>query len=134
MSATVVLRDSSIQGAECKQFFTHGTSPAVDTLAIIRNPADRGNCSHETFQFSSSILTAFRMHPSGAQGWLGIVPDLAVLGKALGAEMPISAIVGQRAVRPEGNSELSGTYLGLARSALLVYPVETNTHGQCPRC
>jgi glutamate-1-semialdehyde 2,1-aminomutase len=55
------------------------------------------------------------MHPAGAQGWLGIIPDLAVLGKALGAGMPISAIVGQRAVmrhlRPEGSSELSGTYL-----------------------
>jgi glutamate-1-semialdehyde 2,1-aminomutase len=55
------------------------------------------------------------MAPGGAQQHTGVVPDLCVLGKAFGAGMPISAIAGRRAVmqnlRPEGQSELSGTYL-----------------------
>jgi len=61
------------------------------------------------------VLTAFRMAPGGAQDYLGVVPDLCVLGKALGAGMPISAIAGRRKImmhlRPEGESEHSGTYV-----------------------
>jgi glutamate-1-semialdehyde 2,1-aminomutase len=62
---------------------------------------------------------------------LGVVPDLCVLGKAIGAGMPISAIAGRRAVmralRPLGSSEHSGTYLAhltavlAALAALEVY-------------
>ncbi len=74
------------------------------------------------------VLTAFRMAPGGGQEYTGIVPDLCVLGKAFGGGMPISAIAGTRDVmrhlRPEGQSELSGTYLAhltavLAASAAL---------------
>jgi glutamate-1-semialdehyde 2,1-aminomutase len=61
------------------------------------------------------VLTAFRMAPGGAQAYLGVTPDLCVLGKAFGGGMPISAVAGRRAVmehmRPLGNSEMSGTYL-----------------------
>jgi glutamate-1-semialdehyde 2,1-aminomutase len=61
------------------------------------------------------VLTAFRMARGGAQEYLGVVPDLCVLGKAIGGGMPISALAGRRAVmrhlRPEGQSELSGTFL-----------------------
>jgi glutamate-1-semialdehyde 2,1-aminomutase len=61
------------------------------------------------------VLTAFRMAPGGAQEYTGVVPDLCVLGKAFGGGMPISAVAGRRAVmehlRPQGQSELSGTYL-----------------------
>ena len=55
------------------------------------------------------------MAAGGAQEYLDVIPDLAVLGKALGGGMPISALVGKRAVmahlRPLGDSEMSGTYL-----------------------
>ena len=65
--------------------------------------------------FFDEVLTAFRMAPGGAQQYLGVTPDLCVLGKALGAGMPISAIAGKRAVmqhlKPLGGSEMSGTYL-----------------------
>jgi glutamate-1-semialdehyde 2,1-aminomutase len=85
--------------------------PAPGFLQHCRTLCDR----YGTILLFDEVLTAFRMHPAGAQGWSGIIPDLAVLGKALGAGMPISAIVGRRAVmrhlRPEGSSELSGTYL-----------------------
>ena len=81
--------------------------------------------------FFDEILTAFRMHPRGAQGYLGVTPDLCALGKAFGGGLPISALTGRRAVmehlRPLGDSEMSGTYLAhltavkAARAALDEY-------------
>ena len=81
--------------------------------------------------FFDEILTAFRMHPAGAQGFLGVTPDLCALGKAFGGGLPISALTGTRAVmehlRPIGDSEMSGTYLAhltgvkAARAALREY-------------
>ncbi len=70
---------------------------------------------HGALLLFDEVLTAFRMAKGGAQEYLGVVPDLAVLGKAFGAGMPISAIAGKREVmmhlRPAGESEMSGTYL-----------------------
>jgi glutamate-1-semialdehyde 2,1-aminomutase len=84
--------------------------------------------------FFDEVLTAFRMAPGGAQAHLGITPDLAVLGKALGAGMPISAIVGPHDVmsglRPLGECEHSGTYLAhltavlAAQAALEAYSAD----------
>jgi glutamate-1-semialdehyde 2,1-aminomutase len=81
--------------------------------------------------FFDEVLTAFRMATGGAQEYLGVTADLAVLGKALGGGMPISAITGRRSImehmRPEGESELSGTYLAhltavlAALAALAIY-------------
>ncbi len=62
------------------------------------------------------VLTAFRMARGGAQEYLGVIPDLAVLGKAIGGGLPISAITGRREImehfRPVGDCAHSGTYLG----------------------
>jgi glutamate-1-semialdehyde 2,1-aminomutase len=70
---------------------------------------------HGALLFFDEVLTAFRVSPGGAQQYLGVTPDLAVLGKAFGGGMPISAVVGRREVmthmRPAGNAEMSGTYL-----------------------
>ena len=70
---------------------------------------------HGSLLFFDEVLTAFRMAPGGAQQYLGVTPDLCVLGKALGAGIPISALVGKRRVmeqlKPVGQSEMSGTYL-----------------------
>jgi glutamate-1-semialdehyde 2,1-aminomutase len=72
--------------------------------------------------FFDEVLTAFRMAPGGAQEYLGVTPDLCVLGKAFGAGMPASAIAGKRAVmrhlKPLGASEMSGTYLAHLTSVL----------------
>lgn len=68
------------------------------------------------------VLTAFRMALGGAQEYLGVTPDLAVLGKAFGAGTPISAISGKHEVmshvRPLGTSEHSGTYLAHSTAVL----------------
>jgi len=86
-------------------------------------------CDHYgALLFFDEVLTAFRMAPGGAQQYLGVTPDLAVLGKAFGGGMPISALVGRREVmmhlKPAGQAEMSGTYLAhltavLAASAAL---------------
>lgn len=73
-------------------------------------------CDHYgALLFFDEVLTAFRMGIGGAQGYLGVTPDLCVLGKAFGGGAPISALAGKRSVmshlRPLGNSEMSGTYL-----------------------
>lgn len=44
------------------------------------------------------VITGFRVALGGAQEVLGVTPDLTVLGKALGAGFPISAVCGRRDV------------------------------------
>ncbi len=41
------------------------------------------------------VITGFRIAPGGAQSRFGILPDLAVFGKAMANGYPISALVGQ---------------------------------------
>lgn len=101
--------------------------PQPGFIQLCRSLCDR----YGALLFFDEVLTAFRVGLAGAQGTLGVVPDLAVLGKAFGGGMPISALVGKRSVmahlRPEGASEHSGTYLAhltavlAARAALEEY-------------
>lgn len=42
------------------------------------------------------VITGFRVHLGGAQGLLGITPDLAVFGKALANGFPLSCVGGRR--------------------------------------
>jgi glutamate-1-semialdehyde 2,1-aminomutase len=44
------------------------------------------------------IVTGFRVAPGGAQELFGVVPDLTVLSKALGAGFPISAFGGAKKI------------------------------------
>lgn len=47
------------------------------------------------------VITGYRLALGGAQERLGVVPDLAVLGKALGAGFPISAVAGRADIMEE---------------------------------
>jgi glutamate-1-semialdehyde 2,1-aminomutase len=61
------------------------------------------------------IITGFRLALGGAQELYGVVPDMTVLGKALGAGLPIGAVCGSRAVmQPVATGKLfqRGTYNG----------------------
>ena len=42
------------------------------------------------------VITGMRLGTGGAQEYLGVTPDLAVLGKAVAGGLPVSAIVGTR--------------------------------------
>jgi amino acid adenylation domain-containing protein len=41
------------------------------------------------------VITGFRMHPAGAQGYFGVQADLASYGKVVGAGMPIGVLAGK---------------------------------------
>ncbi|MCY0989539.1 amino acid adenylation domain-containing protein [Nannocystis sp. ILAH1] len=43
------------------------------------------------------VITGFRIHPRGAQGYFGVEADLATYGKLLGGGMPIGVVAGRRA-------------------------------------
>jgi glutamate-1-semialdehyde aminotransferase/3-oxoacyl-(acyl-carrier-protein) synthase/acyl carrier protein/SAM-dependent methyltransferase len=40
------------------------------------------------------VLTGLRVHPAGAQGLLGVKPDIATYGKILGGGLPVGAVAG----------------------------------------
>jgi glutamate-1-semialdehyde 2,1-aminomutase len=62
------------------------------------------------------VLSAFRMCAGGAQEYLGVMPDLCTLGKAVGGGFPLSVFGGRRDIMdrlmPTGDCQHSGTYNG----------------------
>ncbi len=59
------------------------------------------------------VITGFRLAPGGAQEWFGVVPDLAVFGKAIAGGLPLSCIAGtEEVMRPiaEGRVAHAGTF------------------------
>jgi len=62
------------------------------------------------------VMTGFRVGLRGAQGVLGITPDLTVLGKVIGGGMPLAAFGGPRAIMeqlaPQGPVYQAGTLSG----------------------
>ena len=62
------------------------------------------------------VMTGFRVHPQGAQGLIGITPDLTTLGKVIGGGMPVGAFGGKRAIMekiaPLGPVYQAGTLSG----------------------
>jgi len=53
---------------------------------------------HNVLLCFDEVITGFRMGIGGAQGAFGVVPDLAVFGKALAGGLPLSAVVGRAEV------------------------------------
>lgn len=95
--------------------------PEPGFLQLCRELCD----AHGSLLFFDEVLTAFRAAAGGAQELYGVTADLAVLGKAFGAGMPISALVGKRSVmehmRPLGSCEMSGTYLSHITAVLAAH-------------
>jgi glutamate-1-semialdehyde 2,1-aminomutase len=60
------------------------------------------------------VLSGFRTGPDCAQGYLGVTPDLTVLGKAIGGGVPLSVFGGRSElmsiVSPLGRAVHTGTY------------------------
>ncbi len=53
---------------------------------------------HGSVLIFDEVITGFRLGLGGAQEFLGVTPDLAVFGKAMGNGFPISALVGKSEV------------------------------------
>jgi glutamate-1-semialdehyde 2,1-aminomutase len=62
------------------------------------------------------VITGFRLGPSGAQGYYGVVPDLTTLGKILGGGLPCAAVGGPQDIldnfSPSGSVYQAGTFSG----------------------
>lgn len=62
------------------------------------------------------VVTGFRLGAGGAQGSLGVTPDLTVFGKIIGGGLPIGAVGGPRRLlqrlAPEGDVYHGGTFAG----------------------
>ncbi|GAA2584273.1 glutamate-1-semialdehyde 2,1-aminomutase [Dactylosporangium fulvum] len=53
---------------------------------------------HGALLIFDEVITGFRLAPGGAQEHLGVVPDLAVFGKAIAGGLPVAAIAGKASV------------------------------------
>ena len=62
------------------------------------------------------VLSCYKTSADCAQGWLGVTPDLCILGKGVGGGAPLSVFGGRAdvmgACSPLGASAHSGTYNG----------------------
>src|SRR5262245_36226022 len=71
---------------------------------------------HGVLLIFDEVLSAFRMGPGGAQEYLGVIPDLCTLGKAVGGGYPLSVFGGRKDIldrlMPIGDCQHSGTYNG----------------------
>ena len=83
--------------------------PRPGYLEAVRRLCDR----HGVVLIFDEVITGFRVGPGGAQGRLGVLPDLAVYAKALGAGFPIAALAGRRSLMEhlaDGSALHGGTY------------------------
>jgi len=131
--------------------------PASEIAAVIMEPAAiNAGCfeppagflervrawtaAHGIVLVFDEVITGFRMALGGAQARYGVAPDLAVLGKALGAGLPISAVAGSaRMLAPIASGAVSqrGTYngnpLSVAAAAACLDYLEANASDVYPR-
>ena len=66
--------------------------PAAGMIETIRELCDREGM----LMIADETITGFRFAPGGAQEALGFVPDLTILGKAIGGGVPFAALVGKK--------------------------------------
>jgi glutamate-1-semialdehyde 2,1-aminomutase len=107
-----------------------GLMPAPGYLERLRQlTSDYG-----TVLIFDEVLTGMRVGPGGAQGLLGVRPDLTVLAKAFGAGFPVAAFGGRRDVMEmaaDGRTMHGGTYNSspLACAAVVAAMSETGKPG-----
>ncbi len=60
------------------------------------------------------VVTGFRFALGGAQEYFGVIPDLAVFGKAMGGGLPLSAVVGKKEIMQKAKDKIfvSSTFGG----------------------
>jgi glutamate-1-semialdehyde 2,1-aminomutase len=97
-------------------------APDPAWLAAAREIASR----QSTVLIFDEIKTAFRIAVGGAAQRYGVVPDLVVLGKALGNGLPLAAVCGSRdvmeaATRTWISSTLATEYVSLAAAHAVLW-------------
>lgn len=85
--------------------------PQHNFLSNLRDLCDE----HGIVLFFDECVTGFRMALGGAQEYYGVVPDLAMFGKAIGGGVPLSAVTGKEEIMrlsdPDMSKSDSGAYL-----------------------
>lgn len=66
--------------------------PVDGLISTIRELCDRDGM----IMIADETITGFRFGPGGAQQYLGFVPDLTILGKAIGGGVPFAALAGRK--------------------------------------
>lgn len=85
--------------------------PAKGFLERVRELCDQYNI----VMGFDEVITGFRLGLGGAQEYLGIIPDICSLGKAISGGIPFSAIVGKKKIMDIFRTEAvlgAGTYNG----------------------
>jgi glutamate-1-semialdehyde 2,1-aminomutase len=86
--------------------------PAPGFLEALRQAADENGA----LLVFDEVITGFRVASGGAQGLLGVTPDLTILGKIIGGGLPAAAYGGRRdlmeQVAPAGEVYQAGTLSG----------------------
>ena len=85
--------------------------PVPGMIETIRDLCDREGM----LMIADETITGFRFGPGGAQKHLGFVPDLTILGKAIGGGVPFAALAGRKAAMRkiiEGTVVHAGTLNG----------------------
>jgi glutamate-1-semialdehyde 2,1-aminomutase len=95
---------------------------------------------HGCLLIFDEVITGFRLALGGAQGYLGITPDLAVFGKALAGGFPLSCLAGRAEVMDlisRGEVGHSGTFnsnpVVMAAAAATLRELEQNAATIYPR-
>jgi glutamate-1-semialdehyde 2,1-aminomutase len=86
--------------------------PADGFLAGLRAACDAAGA----LLIFDEVITGFRVGPDGAQGLLGVTPDLSCFGKVIGGGLPLAAVGGRGDVMavlaPDGPVYQAGTLSG----------------------
>jgi glutamate-1-semialdehyde 2,1-aminomutase len=88
---------------------TGGILPRDGYLQTLRRLASE----HGIVLIFDEVITGFRVGLGGAQGLMGVKPDLTIFAKALGAGFPVAALAGRRDIMEliaSGRVNHSGTY------------------------
>jgi glutamate-1-semialdehyde 2,1-aminomutase len=90
--------------------------------------------AHGTVLIFDEVLTGLRVGSGGAQALLGVMPDLTILAKALGAGFPVAAFGGRREIMEmaaDGRTMHGGTYNSspLAMAAVVAAAAQTGRDG-----
>ncbi len=65
---------------------------------------------HDTLLIFDEVITGFRVGLSGAQGMLGVTPDLSTYAKSMANGFTISAVAGGREIMEKVGTIMGGTY------------------------
>ena len=103
---------------------THAPADQGEVAAVIMEPlrselppagylegVQKLTAEHGAVLIFDEVTSGFRLAVGGAQEYLGVTPDLTVLGKAISNGYPMAAVVGKRPVmEPAGRMFISSTY------------------------